>query len=268
MPAAADVPASPSPTSPDQGGSDSAELGAVRSAADRFPKIELHVHLEGSVRPATLLEIARRNGESLPADSVEGLRELFTFTGFEHFIEVWIVTTFVLQGARGLPPDHRRLRRRGRGTGLRLHRGHLLAGGTGHPRRLVAGDLRGLLRRHPRGARAPRRRDAPDARHHAGLRPGARRGDGAARRRLPRAGRGRYRARRTRGPAGAVRARLRRRARGRSRLGASRRRGGRAGLDPGRSERPEGRPHPPRHQGGRGSGAARGAGARAASCST
>ena len=170
-------------------------------------------------------------------------------------------------GAR-LPPDHRRLRRPGRGTGLRLHRGHLLAGGTGRPRRLVGGDLRGLLRRHRGGARAPRRRDAPHARHHAGLRPGARRGDGAARRRLPRAGRGRHRARRARGPAGAVRARLRRRARGRSRLGASRRRGGRTGLDLGRAERPEGRPHPPRHQGGRGSGAARGAGARAAPCST
>ena len=71
-----------------------------RSGPDHFPKIELHVHLEGSVRPATLLEIARRNGESLPADSEEGLRELFTFTGFEHFIQVWIVTTFVLQRAR------------------------------------------------------------------------------------------------------------------------------------------------------------------------
>ncbi len=100
MPAAADVPDSPSSTGRDHGGADWGEPEAIRSAADRFPKIELHVHLEGSVRPATLLEIARRNGESLPADSVEGLRELFTFTGFEHFIQVWIVTTFVLQRAR------------------------------------------------------------------------------------------------------------------------------------------------------------------------
>jgi aminodeoxyfutalosine deaminase len=40
-----------------------------------FPKIELHVHLEGMVRPRTLLQIARRNGLALPADTIEGLAE-------------------------------------------------------------------------------------------------------------------------------------------------------------------------------------------------
>ncbi len=62
-----------------------------------FPKIELHVHFEGTVRPETLLEIARRNGLPLPAASVEGLRELYRFRDFAHFIEVWLLTTAVLQ---------------------------------------------------------------------------------------------------------------------------------------------------------------------------
>jgi aminodeoxyfutalosine deaminase len=61
------------------------------------PKIELHVHLEGSVRPATLLEIARRNDVSLPADTVEGVAKLYEFTDFAHFIDVWILTTSVLR---------------------------------------------------------------------------------------------------------------------------------------------------------------------------
>jgi aminodeoxyfutalosine deaminase len=61
------------------------------------PKIELHVHLEGTIRPATLLDIARRNGENLPADTVEGLTALYEFTDFRHFIEVWVLTTNCLR---------------------------------------------------------------------------------------------------------------------------------------------------------------------------
>ena len=64
-----------------------------------FPKIELHVHLEGTVRPRTLLEIARRNGYALPADTEEGLAELYDFRDFAHFIEVWVLTTNALQNA-------------------------------------------------------------------------------------------------------------------------------------------------------------------------
>src|SRR3954471_14652610 len=62
-----------------------------------YPKIELHVHLEGTVRAATLLEIAKRNDYPLPADTVEGLAELYRFTDFRHFIEVWILTTNALR---------------------------------------------------------------------------------------------------------------------------------------------------------------------------
>jgi aminodeoxyfutalosine deaminase len=62
-----------------------------------FPKIELHVHLEGTVRPATLLEIARRNDYALPADTVEELTALYEFRDFEHFIEVWVLTTNALR---------------------------------------------------------------------------------------------------------------------------------------------------------------------------
>src|SRR5881396_2035079 len=62
-----------------------------------YPKIELHVHLEGTVRPKTLLEIAGRNDYPLPADTEEGLAELYDFRDFAHFIEVWVLTTNALQ---------------------------------------------------------------------------------------------------------------------------------------------------------------------------
>jgi aminodeoxyfutalosine deaminase len=61
------------------------------------PKIELHVHLEGTVRPEELLEIAVRNRVELPADNVDELAGLYTFTDFNHFIELWVLTTHVIQ---------------------------------------------------------------------------------------------------------------------------------------------------------------------------
>jgi len=64
-----------------------------------YPKIELHVHLEGTVRPRTLLEIARRNDYALPADTEEGLAALYEFRDFSHFIEVWVLTTNALRQA-------------------------------------------------------------------------------------------------------------------------------------------------------------------------
>jgi len=69
----------------------------VSEAATAYPKIELHVHLEATIRPETLLAIAKRNGEALPVDTVEGLRELYRFRDFDHFIEIWILTTNCLR---------------------------------------------------------------------------------------------------------------------------------------------------------------------------
>jgi aminodeoxyfutalosine deaminase len=58
-----------------------------------YPKIELHVHLEGTVRADTLREIAKRNDYALPED----IESLYRFRDFRHFIEVWILTTNALK---------------------------------------------------------------------------------------------------------------------------------------------------------------------------
>ena len=62
-----------------------------------YPKIELHVHLEATVRPERLLELGRRNHVKLPARSVAGLERFCRFSGFDRFIAVWIKTTAVLR---------------------------------------------------------------------------------------------------------------------------------------------------------------------------
>ena len=62
-----------------------------------MPKVELHVHLEGSIDPATLLTLAERNGVALPADDLEGLREFYRFSDFDHFIQVYFAISSCLQ---------------------------------------------------------------------------------------------------------------------------------------------------------------------------
>jgi aminodeoxyfutalosine deaminase len=64
-----------------------------------YPKIELHVHLEGTLRPHTLLAIAEKNGVTLPADTPDGLAELFRFTDLAHFIDIWLMVTACLRTA-------------------------------------------------------------------------------------------------------------------------------------------------------------------------
>jgi adenosine deaminase len=63
----------------------------------RLPKVELHVHLEGSMRPAVLLELARRNGIDLPAQDEAGLKRWFRFTNFEHFVQVYLACSRALR---------------------------------------------------------------------------------------------------------------------------------------------------------------------------
>jgi len=58
-----------------------------------YPKIELHVHLEGTVRPETLRAIAMRNDYALPDD----LEEQYRFRDFRHFIEVFELTAAALK---------------------------------------------------------------------------------------------------------------------------------------------------------------------------
>lgn len=62
-----------------------------------YPKIELHVHLEATVRPEVLLAMARRNEVALPAKTPEGLLEFYRCGTFEDFIPRWIRTSSVLR---------------------------------------------------------------------------------------------------------------------------------------------------------------------------
>ena len=66
---------------------------ATRNYLEAVPKVELHVHLEGAIRPETILEIAKRNRVDLPVKTVEEARDWFVFRDFYHFNKVYNAIT-------------------------------------------------------------------------------------------------------------------------------------------------------------------------------
>jgi aminodeoxyfutalosine deaminase len=64
--------------------------GGLDRFIGRMPKAELHVHLEGSLRPATLLRLASRHRLDLPATTVEGVRRWFRFADFAEFVDIYL----------------------------------------------------------------------------------------------------------------------------------------------------------------------------------
>lgn len=77
-----DIDGTPSTTSP------STSSGpAAQELPDAFiramPKTDIHVHLDGSVRLQTLIELSREQGQELPAYTEEGLREKVFKTHYE-----------------------------------------------------------------------------------------------------------------------------------------------------------------------------------------
>ncbi len=51
-----------------------------------LPKVELHVHLEGSIRPQTLAELAAKNRVDLPG----GIEAVYHFTDFHGFLDAYM----------------------------------------------------------------------------------------------------------------------------------------------------------------------------------
>lgn len=61
-----------------------------------MPKAELHLHIEGTLEPELMFELARRNGVALPYANVEALRAAYQFTDLQSFLDLYYAGTQVL----------------------------------------------------------------------------------------------------------------------------------------------------------------------------
>lgn len=71
----------------------------------KIPKTDLHLHLDGSIRISTLIELAKENGISLPSYTEEGLKELVFKDKYENlgeYLKGFAYTGAVLQDKSSL----------------------------------------------------------------------------------------------------------------------------------------------------------------------
>jgi adenine deaminase len=64
---------------------------------DQIPKAELHLHIEGSLEPELMFQLAARNHVALPYSSVEQIRVAYSFENLESFLNLYYAGAQVLQ---------------------------------------------------------------------------------------------------------------------------------------------------------------------------
>ncbi|MBT3589997.1 MAG: adenosine deaminase [Candidatus Marinimicrobia bacterium] len=69
----------------------------LHSFIREMPKVELHVHLEGSIRPKTLLKLAEKNNVPIPVSTIDDIEKWYSFTDFDHFIDIYRIIGECLQ---------------------------------------------------------------------------------------------------------------------------------------------------------------------------
>jgi adenosine deaminase len=61
-----------------------------------MPKVELHIHIEGSLEPELMFELAERNDVPLRFNSVEEVRKAYQFTDLQSFLDIYYEGASVL----------------------------------------------------------------------------------------------------------------------------------------------------------------------------
>ena len=68
----------------------------LQDVLQQMPKAELHIHIEGSLEPELIFELAQRNGVALAYESVESLRKAYAFDNLQSFLDIYYAGASVL----------------------------------------------------------------------------------------------------------------------------------------------------------------------------
>jgi adenosine deaminase len=71
-------------------------MEVTREFIRQIPKAELHVHIEGTLEPESMFDLARRNGLAVPYPDVEAVRAAYEFTDLQSFLDIYYRAVSVL----------------------------------------------------------------------------------------------------------------------------------------------------------------------------
>jgi adenosine deaminase len=66
----------------------------------RLPKVELHLHIEGTLEPEMMFSLAAKHGISLPYASVDAVRAAYQFSDLQSFLDLYYAGCSVLRDRR------------------------------------------------------------------------------------------------------------------------------------------------------------------------
>ena len=72
----------------------------MKEFIQNLPKVELHLHIEGTLEPEMMFELAQRNNIDLPYESVSEVKEAYNFDNLESFLDIYYKGSQVLQQER------------------------------------------------------------------------------------------------------------------------------------------------------------------------
>jgi len=75
-------------------------MSELKQLAASLPKAELHIHIEGSLEPAMMFDLAERNGVTLPYVDVEAITKAYNFNCLQDFLDLYYQGMSVLQTER------------------------------------------------------------------------------------------------------------------------------------------------------------------------
>jgi adenosine deaminase len=64
-------------------------LALMKTFIRKLPKIELHLHIEGSLEPELMFELARRNRIEIPFTSADEVRAAYEFSDLQSFLDIY-----------------------------------------------------------------------------------------------------------------------------------------------------------------------------------